>query len=319
MKVKDIYQLAIKLGIEADPRAKKKIDSILKEAEKEYKDLKKEDKELYDTEKIKNPFPDTRVFIDNGKEIKKILVGIDMESSEILLAERLNEKGEGIDLVMAHHPEGNAYANLSLAMGVQADVNCVFGVPINVAESVLGPRMGEISRAVHPANHQRPVDMARILKINFMCMHTPADNNVQKYLQDIFDTKKPEKVSDVVNTLKEIPEYRAATKLSAGPKVFCGSEDRSAGKVMVDMTGGTGGPKEAYEKLSQAGVGTIVGMHISEDSKKEAEQHHINVVIAGHIASDSLGMNLILDKLEEKGIEIVPCSGLIRVNRGKKK
>jgi len=28
-----------------------------------------------------------------------------------------------------------------------------------------------------------------------------------------------------------------------------------------------------------------------------------------------LGMNIFLDELEKKGIEIVPCSGLIRVSR----
>jgi hypothetical protein len=39
------------------------------------------------------------------------------------------------------------------------------------------------------------------------------------------------------------------------------------------------------------------------------------VVIAGHISSDSLGVNLFLDELEKRGIEIIPCSGLIRVSR----
>jgi len=38
-------------------------------------------------------------------------------------------------------------------------------------------------------------------------------------------------------------------------------------------------------------------------------------VIAGHISSDSLGVNLLLDELEKKGIEIIPCSGLIRISR----
>ena len=70
-----------------------------------------------------------------------------------------------------------------------------------------------------------------------------------------------------------------------------------------------------YEKLSQAGVGTIIGMHMSEDHKKQAEKHHINAIIAGHISSDSLGMNLLLDELEKQGIEIVACSGLMRVSR----
>jgi len=39
------------------------------------------------------------------------------------------------------------------------------------------------------------------------------------------------------------------------------------------------------------------------------------VVIAGHMASDSLGLNLFLDELEQRGVEIVPCSGLLRISR----
>ena len=70
-----------------------------------------------------------------------------------------------------------------------------------------------------------------------------------------------------------------------------------------------------YEKMAQAGIGTIIGMHMSERNKKEAEANNINVVIAGHISSDSLGMNLFLDELEKQGIEVIPCSGLIRVKR----
>jgi hypothetical protein len=56
-------------------------------------------------------------------------------------------------------------------------------------------------------------------------------------------------------------------------------------------------------------------MHIAEDHRKEAEKYNINVVIAGHIASDSLGMNLFLDELEQRKVAIQPCSGLIRVSR----
>jgi hypothetical protein len=67
--------------------------------------------------------------------------------------------------------------------------------------------------------------------------------------------------------------------------------------------------------MAQAGIGTVIGMHISEEHKKEAEAANINVVIAGHMSSDSLGMNLFLDELERKGIKIIPCSGLIRVPR----
>ena len=59
----------------------------------------------------------------------------------------------------------------------------------------------------------------------------------------------------------------------------------------------------------------LKGLKITE---KEAEAANINVIIAGHISSDSLGTNLFLDELEKKGIEIIPCSGLIRVSRARK-
>ena len=83
----------------------------------------------------------------------------------------------------------------------------------------------------------------------------------------------------------------------------------------IDFTGGTEGSPKIYEKMAQAGIGTVIGMHISEEHKKEAEAANINIVIAGHISSDSLGVNLFLDELEKQGIEIIPCSGLIRVKR----
>ena len=34
-------------------------------------------------------------------------------------------------------------------------------------------------------------------------------------------------------------------------------------------------------------------MHISEEHRKEAEKSHLNVVVAGHISSDNLGLNLL--------------------------
>jgi len=37
--------------------------------------------------------------------------------------------------------------------------------------------------------------------------------------------------------------------------------------------------------------------------------------VSGHMASDSLGLNLIMDKIEGEGVSIVPCSSYIRVKR----
>ena len=130
---------------------------------------------------------------------------------------------------------------------------------------------------------------------------------------------KPETVGEVVEVIKKIPEYQEAIRQKAGPKIFAGAEDNYAGKIaLTEITGGTSNSKEIYEKMSHAGIGTIVGMHMGEESKKEASKHHVNVVIAGHMSSDSLGMNQLLDVLESKGVKIIPTSGLIRVKRKKK-
>ena len=44
----------------------------------------------------------------------------------------------------------------------------------------------------------------------------------------------------------------------------------------------------------------------------------MNVVIAGHIASDNLGLNLVLDRLEKNDkFKILPCSGFRRFSRRK--
>jgi hypothetical protein len=81
------------------------------------------------------------------------------------------------------------------------------------------------------------------------------------------------------------------------------------------MTGGTEGPADALNRLSASGVDTLVGMHYGEEFRKRAEELHMNLVIAGHISSDTLGMNLILDRIESKGVKVYCTSGIVRVRR----
>ena len=316
MRLNEIYRLFVQMGKEHDPRGAHGVNNYLRRTKQEYKDILKSDREYFDSERLENPFNDTRILYgDPDTQVQRILAGIDIETPELILADRLREKGERIDLVMAHHPEGKALLGLHRVMRMQEDILAGLGVPINVAEGILSSRISEVERGLMPLNHSRPIDAARLLGLPFMCVHTPADNMVNTFLSNLFDEKKPDTVDDVVGILKEIPEYQEAMRIGAGPKVVVGSEKKRAGKIFVDMTGGTGGSDEAFAKLAIAGVGTIVTMHIGEKHRKEAEKNHINVVVAGHMASDSLGVNLLLDIIEQKGIEILTCSGLIRVNR----
>lgn len=320
MKLKELYESVIANGTGADPRGKKAVLKELEKRNKVYKDMKKEEKEFFDTESLVNPYADTRILHGTGnEEIETVIVGIDMEAAELLLADRLSSKGEKIDLVIAHHPEGKAYANFYEVMHMQADILNKFGVPINIAEDLIEGRMKEVGRKLMPVNHTRASDAARLLDIPFMCMHTPADNMVVNYLQKLLDKKSPDTLGDILDILLKIPEYREAAKNNAGPNILLGSKERSAGKIFVDMTGGTEGAKDIFESLANAGVSTIVCMHLSDEHRKKAEKHHINVVIAGHISSDNVGINLMLDKIQKKGkLKVIPCSGFRRFERKKK-
>lgn len=316
MTVREIYEKAVKRGIELDPRGAKDVEEELRRAKVDFEELKERDRKFFDTESLTNPYSDTRVLYgDLQRTVKRILIGIDMETPEVILADRLRDRGKPVDLIISHHPEGRAMANLYAVMDMQAGILLKYGVPINIAEDIMEERIKEVERRLMPINHTRAVDAARLLEIPFMCVHTPSDNAVTGYLQRLFDDKKPTHVSDIIDMLREIPEYTEAARETVAPKVVCGSEKRKAGRVFVDMTGGTGGSKKVFENLAVAGVGTVVGMHISEDHRKEAEKNHINVVIAGHISSDTLGMNLLLDGILDPSVEVIGASGFRRILR----
>ncbi len=317
MKINDIFNLAIEMGKDADFRGKDGVEKILQEKKKKFEKLSERDKENFDKDALINPFLDSGVynvadFPAGEKEIKKVLIGIDIGPEEILIAKELGD----IDLVIAHHPVGKGLAQLADVMDLQADVYNYYGVPINVAEGLMKERISEVARGVNASNHQRTVDAARILGISLMNSHTPCDNLAAQFLKKIIEEKNPEFIEDLIGLLKEIPEYKEAMKIGVGPKIFVGNSDNHCGKIaLTEITGGTEGSPKLYEKLAQVGIGTVIGMHISEDHRKEAQAANVNVVIAGHISSDSLGVNLFSDELEKKGIEIIPCSGFTRVSR----
>ena len=318
MKLREIYETAVRMGIESDPRGRAGVDEFLDRSKRRYEQLPEHLKPLFDSEALVNPFADTRIYVGaDDTEVKTILAGIDMNSAEIMLADRLREKGTQIDAVYTHHPEGWGLTRLDSVMEVQADIWSAFGVPIQSGEKLIIERMDEVKRRVMPLNYDQAIDVARLLEVPFMSAHTPTDNLVVKHLSDLFAERQPKLIEDVQKLLLDVPEYRIAAQKGAGPYIGSSPAMARAGKVWVDMTGGTEGPKKAIEKFADAGVGTIVGMHMSQEMRDEAEKNNIHVVIAGHMASDSVGINLFLDEIESSGVKTVATSGLTRVHRDK--
>jgi putative NIF3 family GTP cyclohydrolase 1 type 2 len=318
MKLERLYKKAVEIGIKNDLRGRQEIKKILNEEIDKFKKLKDEEIEYYDKDRLFNPFSDTRVL--NGEmntEVKKLIVGVDMQVGEILLTYLLNKDSEQkIDLVVSHHPEGYALAQLYDVMKLQADLLANYGITISVAEQLMEKRISEIERRLMPGNHTRSVDAAKVLGIPMMCIHTASDNCVTGYLKKKFDKEKPYRLKNLMDGLKEIPEYKKSAKLQVPPKIVSGNETSKCGKIYVDMTGGTEGSKEIFEKYATSGISTLLVMHISEEHLENAKKAKLNVVIAGHISSDVLGLNLLFDELEkEEKLEFVSVSGFERIRK----
>ena len=288
MNLGHFYNQVVKFGKERDPRGKANVRS----------------------------YEDTAILCGETRtQVKKIMVGIDIEVGELLLADKIR-KEEGLDLVISHHPEGRAWAAFYQVMQLQVDMLARVGIARKVAQKLVDERKFEVERKVLPANHMRSVDAARLLGMPFMCIHTPADNHVSFFLQRLMDKERPGRVSDIVELLQEIPEYKDAARENAGPRIILGNPRRPAGKVFLEMTGGTEGPREVFDKFYKAGVRTLVSMHLSEEHFKKVKDANLNVVIAGHISSDTLGLNLLLDRVEQEGrLETIGCSGFNRIRR----
>ncbi len=96
MRLREIYETAYREGIGADVRGKDGVSRLLERARKTFDDLPDHKKWEFDQETLVNPFADTRILVgDPEKEISKMLVGIDLEVGEVLLAHALRAKGIG--------------------------------------------------------------------------------------------------------------------------------------------------------------------------------------------------------------------------------
>jgi len=288
MKLSHLYSQIIRFGKERDPRNKSRITS----------------------------FEDTALLYGRpDTDIKKIMVGIDIDIGELLLADKIRRE-EGLDLVIAHHPQGRAHAAFYEVMQLQVDMLVRVGINKRVAQGLIDERKFEVERRVLPQNHMRSTDAAGLLDLPFMCVHTPADNHVSYFIKELLDKEKPKRVENILDILNDIPEYKSAARDSAGPRVIVGNLKRPAGKIFVEMTGGTEGSKDIYDKMYKVGIRTLVSMHLSEEHFKKVKDVNLNVVIAGHISSDTLGLNLLLDRIEkEEKLETINCSGFRRIRR----
>lgn len=317
VKLEELHSFAVEEAKKVDPRTESRIEELLEEREEEYEELEGAKKEAFDEDRLENPYDDSKVVYGGDEEIEKLAVGVDMEVQEVVLVDRLNEKGEEIDGIITHHPEGRAMANLYKVLGLQIDVLSEGGIPVSQAEGLVRPRSDEIRKSLHPGNHPRTPRATELLDIPMVSFHTVADNHAYSFVKDYLDEEEPDTLEDLIESMLEIPEYEWSLNYDMGPQVHSGKEENRAGEIGVfGFTGGTDLGEDVIEKMVNSGIDTLVAMHAPKDQIEKADEHNINIITAGHMPSDSLGINLLLDKFKKEfGVEFVEMSGFKRIER----
>lgn len=244
-----------------------------------------------------------------GEGIRRILATIDCDVGDLLLARELR-----CDAVLTHHPEGTASLHgwTLIARQIGQMVEC--GVPVARAEAAIQRRMHSVELNSHVRNYGRVVQAARLLGLPFLNVHLPCDVISRRLiLEKMAPFQRPDShatVADVIAALQEFPEQKLA---ATEPRVRLGAPDRLAGRVAVAMAGYTNGGVEVLKAYFEAGIGTVLMMHFPEADLKEAREQKLagNLVVTGHMASDSIGINVYLDELERRGLEVIRAGGII--------
>jgi len=243
-----------------------------------------------------------------GDKIRKVLFGIDAGVPELLLAKQL-----GYDAVIAHHPQGGTAAvNFHQVFKRHIHQMVEAGVSKKEAEAAVKKKLEQLEVEAHTRNYAHAVDVARLLKMPYMNIHTPLDEVGRRIMSEQINRKvrKNSTVQDVVSALYELPEFKnATTKI----RIRLGKARNKAGKVVVSHAAGTNGGYEIAKTYFKHGIGTVIYIHIVMGDLERLKADGIgNLIVTGHITSDSVGINPLIKELRKQGftvttIGVIPC------------
>lgn len=246
---------------------------------------------------------DSAIYV-KGKDIRKILFGIDAGVPELLLGRQLR-----CDAVIAHHPQGGS-AMLGFYRVFERHIEQMVeaGVPKKEAVQTVRRKRDSLQVENHARNYAHAVSVARLMKMPYMNIHAPLDEiGRQRMVAQVelaTDGKPKATVGDVVASLRRLPEFRKAqTEIMVG----LGKSSSKAGKVVVSHAAGTNGGYDVAKAYFKHGVGTLIYIHVSPSDLDRLRADGVgNLIVTGHISSDSVGINPFLSELENEGIEVIP-------------
>lgn len=249
---------------------------------------------------------DSAIYV-SGEAIRRVLIGIDIGAGELLLARTL-----GYDAVIAHHPVG-VRPGMWPVYRRHIDLMIAAGVPEATARQAVEARLESLAISGQSDNYDQVPSVARLLKMPFLNIHSPLDEVGRRILQGVIDrtlAAHPQaRLRDVAAAIGELGEFKCAT---TEIKVLMGHPDAPAGKTVMVHGALTNGGYDVAKAYFASGVDTVIYIHIAPpDLEKLRADGRGQLIVTGHIASDSVGINPYIAELERRGLSVDRIGGVL--------
>ena len=256
------------------------------------------------------PPADSAVYVEARADVRRVLFGVDTTLAEVTWAQQ-----NGFDAVIAHHPlGGSARTRFPEVVQRQVEQMTAEGVDRETAQHAVTARLESLHRGVHMANVNALVDSARLVGMPLCNVHLACDiigrDAIIAVLRE--NARDDATVADAISWLTgRFSEYGTS---HAQPQAWVGAAESRLGRWTVAMAGGTNGGFPVFRQYFAAGVDTILAMHIGETDLQQLRgvaTETQTLIVTGHMPTDSIGINVLIRALEERGVEVVRTSGVV--------
>ena len=244
-----------------------------------------------------------------GDEIEKILIGIDLKQAELKMAQDL-----GFDCAIAHHPSaGMSVLRYHEVLLRHVDQMTQAGVPEDVARGIMAETIEARRVLASMQNYDHAPSVARLLDMPYLNIHTPLDEIGRRRMAEAVAAVDPEKsLTDLIGHFRgHFGEFRSAqTEI----EVRVGKAENRIGRAVFSHGAGTNGGYSVAKAYFDCGIDTVLYIHCRpEEAKKLRDEYGDakNLIVTGHIASDSVGINPYVDRLRGEGLDVTTFSGIL--------
>jgi hypothetical protein len=190
-------------------------------------------------------------------------------------------------------------------------------VPSDAASSAVRELQEEREPRAHAENYDHLPSVARLIGIGLMCIHNPCDEIGRRVMDETLRARLPRdpRVRDAIVALEGIPEFRAAETRIV---LRMGKTENTLGKWAVHHGAGTNGGVPVARAAFDHGIDTVFYIHIDAGALRRlwevyGREGSKNLVVTGHLSSDSIGINVLVRELRARGLRVDTYSGIIDV------